>query len=60
MAIKLRICNEDDRLRVAAVLIKNGYSVEQGRDQRIGLNGQPTKHMGYALIINDRRGEAAE
>jgi hypothetical protein len=29
--MKLKIAKEDDRLTVAAILIKNGYTVKQGK-----------------------------
>lgn len=32
--MKLYIYNEEDRLKVAAVLVKNGYKVCQGREKR--------------------------
>ena len=35
-AVELKIYNQDDRLSVAAILIKNGYTVSQGKRQRRG------------------------
>lgn len=32
--MKIRIFNEDDRMKVAAILIKNGYQVSQGKELR--------------------------
>lgn len=32
--MKLYIFNEDDRLKVAAVLVKNGYKVWQGKERK--------------------------
>lgn len=31
---KIKIYKEEDRLAVAAILIKNGYTVRQGREKR--------------------------
>jgi len=45
---KLRISNENDRLVVAAILIKNGYRVEQAKERQPGK-----KMMNYVLIIKD-------
>lgn len=32
--MKLYIFNEEDRLKVAAVLVKNGYKVWQGKERK--------------------------
>ena len=50
--MKLRIFHEEDRLTVAAILIKNGYRVEQGKEPRPG-----TKTADYYLLLEDTRGE---
>ena len=51
MPVKIRIYNEEDRLKVAAILVKNGYRVEQGKEPRPG-----TKSVDYMLVIEDIRG----
>ncbi len=49
--MKIRIFNEDDRLKVAAVLIKNGYRVSQDKEKRT-----PTgKSYDYFLDCEDVR-----
>lgn len=37
--MKLIIYKEEDRLTVAAILVKNGYTVRQGRERK-GPNGK--------------------
>lgn len=32
--MKLEIYNEEDRLKVAAILVKNGYTVRQSKEKR--------------------------
>ena len=32
--MKLRIFAEEDRLKVAAILVRNGYRVSQGKEKR--------------------------
>jgi hypothetical protein len=49
--MKIRVYIEEDRLKVAAVLVKNGYSVKQGKEPRPG-----TKAVDYYLIAEDVRG----
>lgn len=34
MKMKLDIQKEEDRLTVAAILVKNGYTVKQGKEKR--------------------------
>ncbi len=47
--IKLKIYNQEDRLTVAAILIKNGYTVAQGKKQRT-----PTgKSLDYYLKVSE-------
>ena len=48
--MKLRIFVEDDRLKVAAILVKNGYQVSQSKGQRPG-----SKSYDYFLDIEDLR-----
>jgi len=55
--MEIRIFNEEGRLRVAAILIKNGYRVEQGKKQRPKSDGTPGKSLDYLLIAEDVRGE---
>lgn len=40
--MELKIYNQDDRLSVAAILIKNGYTVSQGKRQR-SMRGSPIR-----------------
>ena len=47
--MELKIYNQEDRLTVAAILIKNGYTVAQGKKQRI-----PTgKSLDYYLKVSE-------
>ena len=48
--MKIRIDKEDDRLTVAAILVKNGYRVEQKRILRPGK-----KTYEYFLVVEDTR-----
>jgi hypothetical protein len=48
--LKIRVFNEEERLKVAAILVKNGYRVEQGKEPRTG-----TKTVDYFLIIENTR-----
>ena len=54
---KIRIFGEEDRLKVAAIMVKNGYRVEQRKEPRIGTGGRPTKSLDYVLILEDVRTE---
>ena len=46
--------NQDDRLSVAAILIKNGYTVSQGKRQR-----SPTgKTLDYILKVSEDKDNA--
>lgn len=45
--VEILIYNQDDRLNTAAILIKNGYTVEQGKRQRT----QTGKALDYFLRI---------
>jgi len=45
--IKILISTEADRLAVAATLIKNGYTVRQGREKKTG--GKTTCFSGKSL-----------
>ena len=53
--MKIRIYNEDDRMRTAAVLVKNGYRVEQSKEQRKGK-----KTVDYFLVVEDVREKGGE
>jgi len=55
--MEIRIFNEEDRLSVAAILIKNGYRVEQSKKTRPKADGSPSKSLDYLLIAEDVRGE---
>jgi len=48
--IELRIMSEEDRLKVAAVLIKNGYRVEQSKKLAVGK-----KTYEYILLATDTK-----
>ncbi|MEZ3504918.1 MAG: hypothetical protein K1W25_15980 [Lachnospiraceae bacterium] len=52
--MELKIYNQDDRLSVAAILIKNGYTVSQGKRQR-----SPTgKTLDYILKVSEDKDNA--
>lgn len=47
--MELKIYNQEDRLTVASILIKNGYTVSQGKRQR-----SPTgKTLDYFLKVSE-------
>lgn len=47
--IELRIYNQEDRLTVAQILIKNGYTISQGKRQK-----SPTgKTLNYVLKVSE-------
>lgn len=47
--MEIKIYNQQDRLDVAAILIKNGYTVSQGKKQR-----SPTgKTLDYYLKVSE-------
>jgi hypothetical protein len=48
--LKIRIFSEEERLKVAAILVKNGYRVEQGKEPKPG-----TKVIDYFLLVEDIR-----
>lgn len=48
-AVELKIYNQEDRLSVAAILIKNGYTVSQGKMQRTATG----KTMDYFLKVSE-------
>ena len=48
--MKIRIHSQEDRLKVAAILIANGYRVEQGKEGRPGK-----KAVDYVLVVKDVR-----
>ena len=50
--MKIRIYTEEERLKVAAILIKNGYQVQQGKEKRPGK-----KILDYYLLVEDVRTE---
>ena len=52
--MELKVYNQDDRLSVAAILIKNGYTVSQGKRQR-----SPTgKTLDYILKVSEDKDNA--
>jgi hypothetical protein len=53
--IKVRINLEADRLAVGAILLKNGYRVEQVKERKPG-----TKAMVYYLVAEDTKGGGKE
>jgi hypothetical protein len=48
--IEIRIFGKEDRLKVAAILIENGYCVKQISRSRTG-----TKSLDYLLLAEDVR-----
>ena len=46
---KLRIFNQEDRLTVAAILIKNGYTVGQKKEKRT----ETGKTLDYYLVVSE-------
>lgn len=54
--MKIRIFNEDDRTKVASVLIKNGYRVSQGKEKR----SPSSKSYDYFLEFEDVRDKQEE
>lgn len=50
--MKIRIFNEEDRMKVAAILVKNGYMVSQGKELRTA------KSYDYFLEVVDVRPNA--
>jgi hypothetical protein len=53
--VTLRINNEDDRVTVAGILVKNGYRVEQGKES---LPGKRSKYyVLFAEYIRDKQGD---
>lgn len=48
-SMELKIYNQDDRLSVAAILIKNGYTVSQGKRQRSATG----KTLDYFLKVTE-------
>lgn len=52
--MELRIYTQDDRLTVAQILIKNGYTVRQTKKQR----GVATKSVDYYLIVTEDEANA--
>ena len=59
MPIEIRIFSEEDRLKVAAILFKNGYRVEQSKKTRPKVDGSPSKSMDYFIVAEDTRGTGA-
>ncbi len=52
--MELKIYNQEDRLQVAAILIKNGYTVSQSKKQRT-----PTgKTLDYYLKVSEDQDNA--
>lgn len=49
--MKIRIFNEEDRMKVAAILVKNGYRVSQGKEPR----APKSKSYDYYLEVDDVR-----
>ncbi len=54
--MKIRVFNEDDRMKVAAILVKNGYQVSQGKEPR----SPKSKSYDYYLEAVDVRPNAGE
>ena len=53
-AVELKIYNQEGRLSVAAILIKNGYTVSQGKRQRTATG----KTMDYILKVSEDKDNA--
>lgn len=53
-AMELKIYNQDDRLEVAQILIKNGYTVSQTKRQK----GTNSKSVEYLLKVSEDQGNA--
>lgn len=49
VVMELKIYNQQDRLDVAAILIKNGYTVSQGKKQRSTTG----KTLDYFLKVSE-------
>ena len=47
--VKLKIFNQEDRLAVATILIKNGYTVSQGKEKRT----ETGKSLDYFLLVRE-------
>lgn len=47
--MKLKIFNQEDRLAVAQILVKNGYTVSQGKERRT----ETGKSLDYFLVVKE-------
>ena len=47
--MKLKIFNQEDRLAVAQILVKNGYTVSQGKERRT----ETGKPLDYFLVVKE-------
>ena len=52
--MKIDINREDDRLTVAAILVKNGYTVRQDKERRT-----PTARVNTYYIVAEKNDEKA-
>ena len=52
--MELKIYNQDDRLNVAQILIKNGYTVSQTKRKK----SENSKSVNYYLIVSIDEGNA--
>ena len=52
--MELKIYNQDDRLNVAQILIKNGYTVSQTKRKK----SESSKSVNYYLIVSIDEGNA--
>lgn len=48
-AMKLKIFNQEDRLAVTQILVKNGYTVSQGKERRT----ETGKSLDYFLVVKE-------
>lgn len=55
--MKIRIFSEDDRLRVASILVRNGYCVSQGKEPRT-KGGKSYDYFLEAQDVRDKKPEA--
>lgn len=50
--MKIEIYNEEDRLKVAAILVRNGYTVRQTKEKRV-----PSGKSYLYFLIAEKEGE---
>ncbi len=55
MKYEIRIFNKDDRLKIAGILIDNGYRVEQGKRRKADVPARSSTAYDHYLVIEDVR-----